>query len=135
MSITNNVQIKHFTSKNLGPFPLSFRKWPSLDSHWFLYHTNHEHVLTLCKQDFAQLLTSPEFKHPLVPPPSVVLIIQVGHHWDVTLVHLDLRLPSTEPTGVSLLQHVLGNRTDKPWWVAGLSLTSSHGFADTMAMF
>lgn len=63
----------------------------------------------------------------------MVFIIQVGHHQDVALVDLDLRLPSTEPVGVSLLQHVLGNKTDKPWIVGGLSLNSSYGFADIMA--
>lgn len=51
----------------------------------------------------------------------MVLIIQVGHHQDVALVYLDVRLPSTEPAGVSLLQHVLGNKTDKLWMVGGLS--------------
>lgn len=56
---------------------------------------NHEHILTLCEQDFVQPLASPGFKYPPVISPSVMLVIQVGRPRDVTLVHVDLRLPST----------------------------------------
>lgn len=95
LSITNNVQIKPFASENLSPFPFALGS----GQHRFLSCLNREHVLTLCKQDFAQLTTFPRFKHLPVLPPSLAFTFQVGRHRDVTLV------PLRVAQGVTTLSH------------------------------